>query len=178
MLDYLQHLVDSATGHKSTHYSTRQVQQYEFEKGQKEREFTNAQHMVETRNPTATEHARDVAKTGPNPESMYSHQQFGLANHQLQMESEATNRSAMANAAMKRIADQANTSIQNNNLANDTRINGKFTDQGLQLADRNANLNAQDRMKSKAMLGLGGSMINPYGPQGLGNQRHLQMREF
>lgn len=52
-----------------------------------------------------------------------------------------------------------------NSVAESSRIGGKYTVNGLETADKNANLNAQDRLRIKSMLGnqyrlgVGGSVL-------------------
>ncbi len=58
-----------------------------------------------------------------------------------------------ARDALNRIATMAQTQNQTNDLAAETRMGGRYTGQGLQLAEQNANLNAQDRIQAKSLIG-------------------------
>ncbi len=137
--------IDSLTGHKSKHYSPTEALAYEANKAKQV--------------PTGAIIRDDPYSSGIGPTggSTYSTTDFGLHDTAMQQRSEQEEKAAVVRAAMKRITDQANADIMANNLAEETRMGGKFTDKGLQLADKNARLNAEDRIKAKSLIGIGGS---------------------
>lgn len=59
--------------------------------------------------------------------------------------------------------------IQSNEVAAETRMGGKYTPAGLELADKNATLNAQDRIRMKSMIGS--NMTMPTGMVGIGGSQ-------
>lgn len=53
---------------------------------------------------------------------------------------------------------EINDRIQANQLAEETRMGGQYTPGGLELIDINSTKNAEDRLRARAMIGIGGSM--------------------
>ena len=73
-------------------------------------------------------------------------------------------RQHLVNEAIKAIGRQSSMTMQNNKAAGLTKIGGKWTDEGFQKADQEANLNGMDIVKLKRMMessgmGLGGSYM-------------------
>jgi hypothetical protein len=66
---------------------------------------------------------------------------------------------ALVRQAIAQLAKNALARSRVNGLASEASYGGKYTPAGLELADKNATLNALDRIKSKQMFGLGGSVI-------------------
>lgn len=155
--------VDSLTGHKSTHYTRKQVIDSEMAKASeaaKRKGLGGSEPEVDDE--------PDLAPDRYGVKAAYAPQEHGLNDFEKMYQNDQESKAAVARAAMQRTADMANQDIQSQQMAADTRIGGKYTDQGMQLADKNATLNAQDRLRAKAMIGIGGVPINPYGPQGMG----------
>ncbi len=60
--------------------------------------------------------------------------------------------------ANQSMLDQADQNVTNNGLAEDARLGGKFTPDGLVKADKLAQANGHDRLMLRGMIGLGGTM--------------------
>ena len=55
-------------------------------------------------------------------------------------------------------AKDAQKAQQLNDLAEETRMGGRYTPNGLEMADVNAQKNAEDRLRARSMMGIGGSL--------------------
>ncbi len=69
-------------------------------------------------------------------------------------------KAAVARAAMARIANQSLSEGKINQMAEESRMGGKFSAAGLEKADRESTLNGADRLMLKGIIGrmgLGGT---------------------
>lgn len=86
------------------------------------------------------------------------------ANKGLRMEEvKDSQRRADIEKAMKRLSMYENDRIFSNELAGQTRMGGKLPLGQLHLTDVTAQQNAEDRLKAKALMGIGGTISKGYG---------------
>ncbi len=62
----------------------------------------------------------------------------------------------VAQKAIEALAKQESNHQRTNSLALDSEMGGKYTPEGLQKAEKNAQLNAEDRLRMRALIGYGG----------------------
>ena len=55
--------------------------------------------------------------------------------------------------AIKKLAKQASETARQNSIAASMRFSGVYTNDGLQKAEREAELNAMDRIRAKSLIG-------------------------
>jgi hypothetical protein len=113
-------------------------------------------------------HAVRHAKTGPRPmsetdksESMKGAiMQSAIQNAQKQRDAMDLERyNTMAAAPGRQDLQRAQQNLQTNDLAEQTRMGGRFTPQGLENADAQAQANGADRLRARAMIGIGGTNV-------------------
>ena len=54
---------------------------------------------------------------------------------------------------------RAEQNLKTNDMANQTRLGGRFTPEGLVNASQEAELNGQDRLRARSMIGVGGTLV-------------------
>ncbi len=94
---------------------------------------------------------QDYLKATGSEDGLKSHRDYAPGmDHHMYMENQKVQD---ARAALARIATMGQTQHQTNELAATTRMGGRYTGEGLQLAEQNANLNAQDRLRARSIIG-------------------------
>lgn len=138
-LDDMMSRVDGVTGHKSTHYTDEETQA-----GMKQ---------------TAADNERiSAAKQGEvmqnAPYQSFLGKTGGIGDPSIAAPDTMSpnDKVAVARAAMKRIADMSQTEAKVNDTAEMSRMGGKFTDKGLEQADKDSTANGLDRLKMKSMV--------------------------
>lgn len=71
----------------------------------------------------------------------------------------AAARQALASQALRNVAQKASSEVQTHQLTDQASFGGRYSGSGLELADKNSELNAIDMANARKLVGIGGSMI-------------------